>query len=550
MKELLIICERWSIKNGMTFAAQKCVAIAEENIHNYKIYNTPISAELNPKYLGIPMTRYGIDLATNIDNRTKKAIKVSHALAESGMNITGFPQEASVRLYKCFIRPILEYGMQLDILDKESIVKAQRVQNSVLRTIFGTHRFASIAALHKLAQVPFIIDRNKYLCTRFYKHLLNGDINTTSNPAIKFIHNAKRSQDINSLYLNMLAKNDLLRNCFNQEVVNNQFWNNSQQNDQALVNNPKKDHYRKNLEDLDEDISKLKDNKPSVATAIKLAQYEHPRVIFTSQVKFERKEIRTALIKWLTGGVAQHQECKRCGEIITRKHAIRCSGVGSFITNYFNYASRQYTNMNKLDSLINYYRLETNTTIYKIIFKCIQAIYVNCLGYQQKSNGFYAAIDPQEENNDNIITNFQIETEETMELVSKIRGWGIHQLPEKIIQEAYQNDIPKAKAINRNPTGRVYTEKGRIPRKFLPKIRTFSRRFTLPNNYEDTQETLPTQDQSEENLEPNLSTIELIEEEDFISFNNNIHRTRYSIPRTAYRIQDAWRYERSNFHPP
>jgi Reverse transcriptase (RNA-dependent DNA polymerase)/Endonuclease-reverse transcriptase len=456
MKQLLTICETWSVVNGMTFAAAKCIYMGTSNIHNYKIYNLPISAEESPAYLGIPINKYGIDLQTNINKRTNKALKVSHALAESGMNITGFPQEASVRLYKTFIRPTFEYGMQLDILDKDSTVKAQRIQNSVLRTIFGTHRHASINALHKLAQLPFIKDRNKYICARFYTPLINDNGTDLSNPASKFIKNARSTQNSNSLYWKMLANNDLLK--FNNSQIINQMFNTNNSSDN-ICKYPAKEHYREKLETLDTG------DTANVAGAINLVKHETARVIFTSHLKL-KKPIRVAIIKWLTGGVAQHQDCKKCGleKGVGRAHALSCSGVDQFLVNYFPIQSTTYQQLNRLDSLINYYRIEADPTIYTIIFRCIQSIYVNCLGYIQKSNGFYTAETTEqittETNTPNTNGTFQLDTADTIALVNQINQWNKPPLPETLISERYASEQLRLQHTKQKPNGRIYTIKG------------------------------------------------------------------------------------------
>jgi len=155
MNQLLLICERWSIRVGMRFAPGKCISLDPGQETNYSLYNVPLTRALSAKYLGIPFTRAGIDLETNSVERAGKARAVAAMFASVGMNITGFAPKASVRIYKTFVRPMLEYGLALAPLAEISnaLQPLQRTQNFALRAIVSAPRHTSINALHKLLQV-------------------------------------------------------------------------------------------------------------------------------------------------------------------------------------------------------------------------------------------------------------------------------------------------------------------------------------------------------------------------------------------------------------
>jgi hypothetical protein len=42
----------------------------------------------------------------------------------------------------------------------------------------------------------------------------------------------------------------------------------------------------------------------------------------------EDKEIKQDLLQWRLGRIAFHQVCKKCGQELSRAHALECSGVG------------------------------------------------------------------------------------------------------------------------------------------------------------------------------------------------------------------------------
>ncbi|ORY46150.1 hypothetical protein BCR33DRAFT_716142, partial [Rhizoclosmatium globosum] len=84
------------------------------------------------------MTAKGVDLEMSNEHRVDKALKTASWLGRVGANHSGDRPIASIRKYVQFIRSQLEYAFPLRSLSKEECKKAQEVQNSVLRRIYGT----------------------------------------------------------------------------------------------------------------------------------------------------------------------------------------------------------------------------------------------------------------------------------------------------------------------------------------------------------------------------------------------------------------------------
>lgn len=103
-------------------------------------------------------------------------------LAKCGMNLTGFPQEASDRLYKAFVRPKMEYGLQLKVLDRADLRTLQLSQNLALRAIFSVRRTTSTKVLHKLLGVESMALRNQVLNIGMAGRLINS--RDSSIPAV------------------------------------------------------------------------------------------------------------------------------------------------------------------------------------------------------------------------------------------------------------------------------------------------------------------------------------------------------------------------------
>jgi hypothetical protein len=109
----------------------------------------------------------------------------------------------------------------------------------------------------------------------------------------------------------------------------------------------------------------------------------------------DRKD-RVNILRWLTGGVAQHIKCKNCpGQVdMSRRHALSCSGADDWLRDQCGHlvSATDYPNLNLLDRLLNKFRLDPPMAdFYKILSHAISLIYSNCLQYQQQDNGFWQA---------------------------------------------------------------------------------------------------------------------------------------------------------------
>ena len=93
MQQLIDICEKWSIKNGMNFNIDKCKIMplncAKKNIH-FTIYNRPLEVVDKYKYLGILISRTRLTSLYNahISHIIEKAESRVNCIKHFGFNMT------------------------------------------------------------------------------------------------------------------------------------------------------------------------------------------------------------------------------------------------------------------------------------------------------------------------------------------------------------------------------------------------------------------------------------------------------------------------------
>ena len=292
------------------------------------------------------------------------------------MNMSGFSVEASTRLYKSFIRPVMEYGLQLSPANPENLRIYQGTQNLALRVIFSAPKTASINALHKLAIVEKIQTRNQVLNLKFSGNLHNSM--DGSIPAVRIWRSA-----IQSLPKGSLTELSKLNPLWNKGTWSNHLFNrlgNAQTQPIVLTKKSTKEIARKSIIDLDSNAS-------NVAGSITIDSAEKHRFILKANNIAKHTRITTT--RWLIGTIAMHQPCQNCPDQteLSRSHAQICSGALAYLQTKFEIPL--YARSSPLNHLLNSHRHSADHHFYEYIATAIGLIYEKCLDWCQAANGFW-----------------------------------------------------------------------------------------------------------------------------------------------------------------
>ena len=120
-----------------------------------------------------------------------------------------------------------------------------------------------------------------------------------------------------------------------------------------------------------------------------------------------RNEVRIAIVRWLVGNIAKHSICVKCGREVSREHATMCSGADDFLVPKYIHAWDIESPATMLDQVLNYYRNSDDLRVYEDVYEAIRMIYQECLGYQQRENGYW--VDEREIANDQNLHQVQVE---------------------------------------------------------------------------------------------------------------------------------------------
>lgn len=402
---LVTMCESWAMSNGMKFNTSKCHVLTGKRIEPPLLYGTALTIQSQGSYLGLPFTTQGIDHAANVEARAAKAKNITMMFSRFGMNLGGYPQAASMKVYKAFIRPVMEYGLGLVILPKKVTTVLQKVQNIALRKILTAPNSTSIAGMHKLLCIETMETRNHVLALKFTGRIHNNS--DISIPAVKvWRYLATSTRTANPLLKNPLIQEQLL----DVQLVRPRSTDGP--SPLPLVKVVSRTNLMKYLS---LSISAMGNGIPgSVSASIMGSVYPRQfRHCFTAFAFPRGVSDRVPVIRWLTGNVARRSQCMNsCSAILTRRHAVSCSGALEYLIGLFRESFDTYTasveedddgRSTFLDFLLNQFRYKPPTpNFYEQLSTAIGLIYTKCMLYVQKPNGFYVPTCPTSSVNEEV----------------------------------------------------------------------------------------------------------------------------------------------------
>ena len=264
-------------------------------------------------------------------------------------------------VYKQFIRPTAEYGLQIKILENSDIDTLEAAQLKASRILLQLPWNCSIQAIRRLFCMESMQCRNKILNAKFMRNL------KTLNESLQI----SRLYNFASKYSKSSFKECVKRNELIREIENI--------SDSGLYGRIKdfrrKDilDHKKGCKSTTRTSTRISDSIP-VSDSLKLSS-----ILFWKSE--EEGEIQRNLIQWRLGRVAFHQECLNCNrENLSRKHAVLCSGVEEVLFEKYEEVE-SFQSQNILDSILNKYMFGNQLSIWKDISWAIIQIKKVCLGY-------------------------------------------------------------------------------------------------------------------------------------------------------------------------
>ena len=297
INESLSIIRIWTEINGMEINIKKCGNISD---FQFKFGDQPIPNVESYKYLGFPHERDGINIEESISlrvNNTKKLLNICHSNGHS------WPIWTKLIIFKCFLRPTLEYGLGLiyKLLSKRDLKKLQPIESIYKDCVTWISNVSK--RFHKTACFLLGIENFKLrlesLACYLARHLNNTD---TSN-------------HINSLFIK--SKNDLFKYDKLERIFHNHLlicWNKS--TEKGSLSLFLKRYFMKQLEK----------ELPKIGKSILHSNRRPKNIGPIKEIFLKNSDIARVIFAWRANVFASRMGCV-CGFPFNRGHMIKCLGI-------------------------------------------------------------------------------------------------------------------------------------------------------------------------------------------------------------------------------
>ena len=362
VQKLLDIAHKWENEFGMKFSPEKCLILSKQKNLSLKIGGNLLPQVSEAVYLGIPFTENGFDSKKFAENCAQKIQGAVMQLAKNGYSSKYWSPGIKLSVYKQFIRPAAEYGLQIKILEKSELDILESAQLKASRILLQLPWNCSIQAIRRLFCLESMECRNKILNAKFLRCM----------KTLKENLQISRLVNIASTYSKSIFREYVKRNEFFRDIEQISKESELKIKIKEIRRNDILDA-KKGCKSTTKASTRISDSIP-VSKSLKLSSI----LFWKSEVQ---GEIQRNLIRWRLGRIAFHQECINCNrENLSRKHAVLCSGVDQALFDKYEEVESFYS-QNILDTLLNKYMFKNHLEIWTDISWAITQIQKVCLGF-------------------------------------------------------------------------------------------------------------------------------------------------------------------------
>ena len=331
LQKCLKACERHSRRNGYTFAPEKCEIIAPA----YRVTSgvTPPITLANMElrhtdtfnYLGIPMTAKGINFKLMCQLRVDAAIKMSSYFKRIGCSGSGYPPTITRKVLHSFVRPLMEYGLGLQLLLKRERNRMDKAWTHILKVNQSLPRSTSSLAILKMFRSPAMSYRNAKLNAAYFARLQTMEVSSLAKKI--FEHANAPIRRYSRLNVVKKSKNNHIWSCVQEWLLE------KHSHKKVKTSSSWKALDLEHLRKISEDNSEMpRQSRRKIAQAIRVPGMRMEHFLTQPAYSERAKRTRRQLLLWRLGIIpGKAKMCLACteGMIASRAHIARCAISGT-----------------------------------------------------------------------------------------------------------------------------------------------------------------------------------------------------------------------------
>ena len=362
VQEILDLAYEWESDFGMKFSPSKCLVLSRQKNLVFSIGGNVLPQVDEAVYLGIPLSPTGFSSKSFAKSCARKMESSIMQLVKGGYSSKYWSSGIKLGVYKQFIRPTAEYGLQLKIMETSVLDVLEAAQLKASRILLQLPYNCSIQAIRRLFCMESMQCRNKILNAKFLRSMHQLEDYAQISQLVQIT-----STESNSIYKDCLKQNECIRDLETASTQSELRYKIRTIRRSDILDS------KKGCKSRTKPSTRISDSIP-VSKSLRLSS-----ILFWKTE--EEGEIQRDLVRWRLGRIAFHQECLNCNrESLSRKHATMCSGIDQALFDKYEEIESFYS-QNILDTLLNKYMFGNYISIWKDISWAITQIQKLCLGF-------------------------------------------------------------------------------------------------------------------------------------------------------------------------
>ncbi|CAO3637955.1 unnamed protein product [Mucor hiemalis] len=176
MPLLIQLAEEFSNMFKFKWNPLKCALINYSSTRRpISIYGVPLPIVDSYNYLGVPITKSGVDVQAMLNLSARKAQATMQLLRRVGVHQYGFSLLLALKVYRVFVRPIMEFAVAILGLNATTSMVLDKTQAKCLNMTLNrsvTHNAPSMV-LNMMGCLPSMYTRVQILAFKFQMRLQN-----------------------------------------------------------------------------------------------------------------------------------------------------------------------------------------------------------------------------------------------------------------------------------------------------------------------------------------------------------------------------------------
>ena len=190
MQKLLKVCEEWESEFGMQWSPNKCTILSRKPQQGprLELAGQKLEEHLKSKFLGVTVSLRGVE-NNQTGHRMQAARLRLNQLRTIGFGRTGFGIGLGDRLYKTFVRSVMEFAIHLTPLSRKDIGIMNSVEMRAMGYLIKGFKRGHMERLRKITGLPPARERRMHLREKLRARLTakTEDLRTPTRPLERLI---------------------------------------------------------------------------------------------------------------------------------------------------------------------------------------------------------------------------------------------------------------------------------------------------------------------------------------------------------------------------